>query len=349
MKDLGNGKFQIRNKKTGEVRVIGGNELPQYGLKSPVSASVPKVNFAASRSQPSQPGGLGSLLGQAGQGIAKTVAPVARDIGNVFRAPIQDIGSAIAPNVIPKRTAEQKASAERGAQFGMGLTAPGLGIAGPVPEVGPIVSSTLLSKLGKYRGIAKGTEKAGEKAFKPNLMDVLFRQSKIGKNIESKVGQAGEVTPEVIEQYFGKARGKGVQLLEGSTLLNIGSAKDRVVAEKLLNKELRALQKLEPITYDKLHVLEKEAGKLARFEKGTAPTLEQSFYRNIQQQYSNILKNNIEGLNKLFEAYTKSKKISKGVEATKKRAGWIAAGALGYSLIRKLFQGGKAITGSFEE
>lgn len=97
-------------------------------------------------------------------GVSSTVA----DLGNTFAAPFRDVGHVVAPNLIQAETPEQYASAQRGAEFGMGALQGKPEADALVPSVGVGLDT---AKTGVKAGVQDVRETMGNAAIQPGGLE----------------------------------------------------------------------------------------------------------------------------------------------------------------------------------
>lgn len=306
----------IRNKTTGETRVIGTEEAPKYGLPpttppESISKVTPEPN-RLSNLLPLVTGGLGGLIGS-------------------ILGPLGIIGGA-----------------GLGAATGEGLrqTYRGMQGTGPLPggqDIGQV------AKAGAA-GTAGGAAVATPLALAPFLkyLSSPTQLPFIGPRLEKLFANAGEITPKTLEsikKIMGTRMSPNVQPFAG-----IAPGGQEGVLRQLLKKEIGALgrtasgERAMP-TYQRLFELRRGAygeaasggayNQIARLF-GKSPSPESKFYGKYGQILSNLLHEGVPKSEFADKLYSGARSYEKIPQAFRRAASVGIPAYLTYSLLRRL-------------
>lgn len=117
MRDLGNGQFEIRNKTTGETKVVGANDLPNYGLKAPFTTTAiaePKKTFGQKLNEVPIIGPiLGTISSAATGNVGKTFTDEASRIAQEAQKKSRELAIAARTELDPETKKKMLAESKR--------------------------------------------------------------------------------------------------------------------------------------------------------------------------------------------------------------------------------------------
>jgi len=306
MIDLGNGRYQIRNKKTGEVREVQEAELGNYGLKAP---SKPKEKMSLK--------GLGSNLmsniKDTGKGLWQT-------FGDLMMGG-HPLGGLLDPQGAQesrKRTLQTAVNIP-----GAILSSAGEFISNPVDYAykNPLdIALSIIPALKGAKAVTKGAVKAGTKVAKvtgktAQTVGDLRKVKQLGEQIGSKVeSQTFKNASKLITERFGTARDPATKLYD-----DLVSAGGETEAKQIIGKEIVNLQGKVNMKTGELSasdVLKKRigTGNQAAYYKKQGLTTEQKIMQRLNHEYSSMLHDLDKGLIPLDERFSRVKKLSDKVQ-----------------------------------
>lgn len=297
MRQLDNGNYEIRNKTTGELKVVRPEDLPKYGISAP--------------EQPKEYS-LEGLLGNAGQDVMGSVEGAYQSIPKVIDPLNPKLYKDPVGHIVDQSF--QPLNQLMGTVQGAGEV-----VSNPVDFAYENPVTTLLTLLGAAKGGGKITKTVKETgSIKPKKI--------VGSKLETKVQGAGNAPVSLIEQFLNE------NVLKGATTGENAGAMARKLAKEKSGLNIGAGGAAgEGVPFTKIKDFRESAGQRGYGTTGA----DTRYYKNLQKAYSDILKEGAgtEGLDKMYSLLSK---VEGGTRKTTKALPYIAGSALIYGLLNKL-------------